>query len=260
MVTPLLAKPASSRRPRLRWLLAALALAALAWLGAHLSRDFQYRAQHVVVEHVGDSLAPHCSAAELRHLADVRFGTPIWMVDLQRVVDGVMQHPWVVSVEAARRWPDTVVIRVREHVPVLLLQHRGLYYVDERGEVFKRARNSDLDYPLLTGLTPELTEQRPQVAQRVVREALALLADVESSVELSGDDLSEIRFHEQDGFTLVLRSGSEVALGFAEPASRLDRLTRLRQQGLDASSPQRIDLAPESIALVTPLASATELE
>ena len=235
------------------------------WASQVLARDCRFLVQHVVVENVTAEVqgsAPgdfrlHCSPAELRHLADVRRDRPIWRVDLGGIVQGVLQHPWVDAVEASKRWPDTVVIRVTEHRPVMLLQQGGLYYINERAEVFKRARGTDVDYPVLTGLTPELVQRSPDVARRVMREALTVLADVDASNELSTDDLSEIRFHSQDGFTLVLRGGTEVALGFAEPSLRFERLAQLRGRGLDTAVQRRIDLAPNTVALVSPLPKRT---
>ncbi len=230
-----------------------------------MTKDHRFRIQRVVVENVTaqvlgldpQSFEPHSSSAELRHLANVRSGQTIWSVDLGGIVQGVMRHPWVASVDASTRWPDTVVIRVTEHRPVMLLQQGGLYYVNEAGELFKRARGSDLDYPVLTGLEPELAQERPQLARRILREALAVLSDVDASSELSIDDLSEIRFHPQDGFTLVLRGGTRLALGFEEPVERLGRLARLRASGLDTTEPRYIDLAPSEVALVTPLSKRT---
>lgn len=265
MVHPLLAPPAPRRRQRIGWLLLGCALAGLVWAGVTLAQDYRFWVRNVVVENVTaeahqlDPIGyqPHCSAAELRHLADVRRDSPIWRVDLSDIVEGVMGHPWVASVEASTRWPDTVVIRVTEHRPVLLMQQQGLYYVNADAEVFKRARGSDLDYPVLTGLDPRLVEGNPAVARRIIGDAIALLGEVGDSAELSTDDLSEIRFHEQDGFTLVLRSGTELALGFARASARLERLAQLRASGLDATEPQHIDLAPSTVALVTPLSKRT---
>lgn len=265
MVHPLLAPPAPNRRQRLGWLLLVCVLAGLAWVGNSLARDYRFLVQHVVVENItaeeqgleGQASRPHCSVAELRHLADVRQDRPIWHVDLDGIVQGVMQHPWVASVDASKRWPDTVVIRVTEHRPVMLLQQGALYYVNAQAEVFKRARGTDLDYPVLTGLEPDLVEHNPEVARRILREALAVMDQVHSSSELATEDLSEIRFHGQDGFTLVLRGGTELALGFADPSERLERLERLRTSGLDTSVAHRIDLAPDTVALVTPLSKRT---
>jgi len=265
VVHPLLAPPAPHRRQRIGWLLLACAAAGLIWAGVTLAQDYRFWVRAVVVENVTahahgiDPLGfqPHCTAAELRHLADVRRDRPIWKVDLPGIVEGVMQHPWVASVEASKRWPDTVVIRVTEHRPVLLLQQAGLFYVNDQAEVFKRARGSDLDYPVLTGLDPELVQHSPAVARRVVSDAIQVLAQIADSSELDADDLSEIRFHDQDGFTLVLRGGTELALGFAQPAERLGRLEQLRASGLDTTEPRRIDLAPSTVALVSPLSKRT---
>ncbi len=265
MVHPLLAPPAPHRRQRIGWLLLVCACVGLAWAANCLVRDCRFLVQRVVVENVtarelgldAEGFRPHCSAAELRHLANVRGDRPIWRVDLDGIVQGVMQHPWVASVDASKRWPDTVVIRVTEHRPVLLLQQGALYYVNDRAEVFKRARGSDLDYPVLTGLAVDLVERNPEVARRILREALVVLDQVDGSGELTTGDLSEIRFHDQDGFTLVLRSGTELALGFAAASERLDRLARLRASGLDTTVAQRIDLAPGTVALVTPLSKRT---
>ncbi len=265
VVHPLKDPTAPRRRQRIGWRLLVCAARGLAWAGHRLARDVRFCVSAIVVENVTaeahgldpQAFRPHCSAAELRHLANVRRDRPIWNVDLNGTVQGVMRHPWVASVEASRRWPDTVVIRVIEHRPVLLLQQGALFYVNERAEVFKRARGSDLDYPVLTGLDPDLVERNPDVARRILVDAIALLERVEESGELLGDDLSEIRFHDQDGFSLVLRGGTELALGFADAGERLARLERLRSNGLDPSQPHRIDLAPETVALVSPPSSRT---
>ncbi len=265
MVHPLLAPPTPRRRQRIGWLLLALACLGLVWAGTELSQDYRFWVRNVVIENVTtqslglqqDAVRTHCTAAELRHLADLRKDQPIWKVDLDEIVEGVMQHPWVASVDASKRWPDTVVIRVTEHRPAMLLQQGGLYYVNAQGEVFKRARGTDLDYPILTGLEQDLVERNPAVARRVVSEALSLLQQVEASSELHTSDISELRFHPQDGFTFVLRSGTELAIGFERLSERLQRLAQLRASGLDTTEPRRIDLAPESVALVSPLPKRT---
>lgn len=263
MVTPLLAPPAPRTRWRIRWLLTGALAAGVVWGGCHALRDGRFHVHHVLIENLtvqaGDSDAegfrPHVAPVEVRHLANVRRDQAIWRVDLSGVVRGVMQHPWVAEVDAVRRWPDTIVIRLKEHRPVLLLQQDGLYYVDAEGEVFKRARGSCLDYPVLTGLGEGEIARNPAIARRVLRESLDLLSEVEASGEVSQADLSEIHFDAQDGFTLVLRSGAELALGFSDARERLGRLALMRARGLDPTEPRRVDLVAERIALVTPLST-----
>ncbi len=249
-------RPVSRWRRHLRRGLAVLALAGAASGIAALARDVRFGVRQVLVENA-TVLAPggrtHVTGAEIRHLADVRLGQPLWRVDLGRVVDGVARHPWVDEAQARRRWPGTVVVRITEHVPAILLEHEGLYYVDAEGAVFKRACASDLDYPVLTGIDPEIVHRHPEYARRVVRAGLALLSAVEDAGEFATREVSEIRFHPQDGFAVVLRTGTELAFGFSDPRDRSGRLARLRAAGFDPTVRQRVDLAPEEVAVAVPL-------
>ncbi|MBN1335459.1 MAG: FtsQ-type POTRA domain-containing protein [Deltaproteobacteria bacterium] len=249
-------RPASPWRRHLRRGLWIPVLAGLAWSLAAIARDVRFGVQQVVVENATvwpPGRTTQVGEGEIRHLADVRMGQPLWKVDLGRVVSGVARHPWVDEVQAARRWPSTVVVRITEHVPVLLLQHEGLFYVDREGVVFKRARGTDLDHPVLSGLDPEGVSRHPEYARRVIASSLALLAAVEDSGEFGTREVSEIHVHAQDGFSLILRNGTELAFGFADPLARTDRLARLRAAGFDPTVRQRVDLAPDEVAVVVPL-------
>lgn len=245
-------------RAAVPWIALLALVGSAGWAGWQVKHDPRFRVQKVVVEDAtereGAGYRPrHALEGEVRHLADVRMGQPLWDVELEQAVQGVLTHPWVRSAVATRRWPDTVVLRVEEYVPRMLLQSDGLYYVDERAEVFKRARTDDLDYPVLTGLAPELLERQGEVARRVVEEAIRVLDAVEASGEVLVEDVSEVHFQQRAGFTLVLRNGAELSLGFADPGDALRRLRRLRQAGLSPTPPQHIELAMEAVAVASPL-------
>ncbi len=202
------------------------------------------------VEIAGNTYA---SDAALRHLADVRPGTHLAAVDLQRAVDGVVQHPWVRRAEARRIFPGTISIIVEEHEPALLLALDELWYVDANGLPFKRARAGTLDYPVLTGLDRDLARDHPRVARAVLARALDVLAACDSHPVADPHQISELRFSRSTGFTLVLRSGTELVLGFDHPEERIHRLDRLILAGLDPDQPQRIDLDAGDVAIATPL-------
>jgi len=199
--------------------------------------------------------AEQASQVSLRHLADLQEGDSL-LVDLDAVVAQVGRHPWVDTVAVSRDLSGNVRIRVTEHEPVMLLAHDGLYRVSSKGEVFIRARSEDLDLPILTGLDSELIEAHANVGREVLDHAVALLAALDDGCEaLDADALSEIHFDRDLGFSLVLRSGSRVRLGFSPPSGQLARLDAVVRNGLDLNIPHEVDLDMADMAVVTPLTS-----
>lgn len=194
------------------------------------------------------------SSTAVRHLADVTEGESLLFVDLDDVIAGVNGHPWVAETTVSRTL-DGLVIEVTEHDDVLLLAHQGLYRVNGEGEIFVRARSSDLDLPILTGLDDQLVERYPAVGERIILEALVVHGAVRDAHPDLVDQLSEIHFDRQLGFSLKLRNGSVVSLGFQPPVEALSRLARLRDAGLDLSTPHEVDLDLVDLAVATPLAA-----
>ena len=214
----------------------------------HVAEGDSFRVYQVEI--VGDV---RVSEPQLRHLADVRQGQHMLLLDLARVARGVEQHPWISEATAQFTFPSTVTISVREHEPVLLLALGDLWYVDAEGRPFHRATSDALDFPVLTGMDEDLVANQPTLASAVLGRTLALLSATESPPIYGAAAVSEVRFHRRAGFTLVLRSGTEVALGFADPVERLSRLEQMVTAGLDLGIPQRVDLNADSIAIATPL-------
>ncbi len=198
---------------------------------------------------VGNS---HASEAQLRHLADLTPGSPLLTLDLDGAIAGVARHPWVAEAEARRVFPDTVVIEVRERQVRALLLLDGLYLVDTEGTPFRRADADQLDHPIVTGIPVALAEEHPALARRIVHDSLGILDAVAGRAGLREADISEVRFDAESGYTLALRNGGEVLLGFQEP-SAFSRLDTLASRGVDLSRPLRIDLGLPSMAVVSPL-------
>lgn len=224
--------------------LATAGAAGLAWL-LLVSPHVRFHTLRIV----GNTRA---TTAAVTHLAALPAGEPLVLVDLEAAVAAVERHPWVARAEASRRLPDTIVIRVEERVAAGLVQLDQLYVVDAEGQPFVKAGPADLDRVVLTGLRPELAHREPELARRVIRDGLAVANAVAGRAGLSETDVSEVHFDASAGYTLILRNGGEVLLGFQD-ADRLDRLDLLAKNGLDLSKPQRIDLAAERLAVVTPL-------
>jgi len=231
-------------RQALYTLAAAGSLAGTGWL---LCASPWLRYESLTVE--GNSRA---AVAEVRHLANLPEHQALVLLDLDEAVAGVERHPWVRSATARRSFPNEVVISVEERVPVALVQLGQLYLVDADGTIFAQAHDGDYDHPILTGLPDDLVGAQPEVARRLVSEGLAWLSAAQEKGGLAERDLSELRFDRKTGYTLYLRNGGEVLLGFAD-RERVARLASLKAQGLDLSTPHRVDLASQRLAVVTPL-------
>lgn len=198
---------------------------------------------------VGNDRAPE---AHIRHLADLTPNDPLLLLDLNAAVAGVARHPWVASVEARRVFPDTVVIEVHEREVRALVLLDALYLVDADGSPFRKADPVDLDHPIITGIPANIVEHDPALARRIILDALAVLDASKTRSGLDEQAVSEVQFDAESGYTLALRNGGSLLLGFQEKQA-LARLDTLVARGVDLSHPLRIDLGSPTTAVVTPL-------
>jgi cell division protein FtsQ len=215
--------------------------------------------EHWEVDQVQVAGNLHASEASIRHLADVTPGTHLLTIDLREIAKSVERHPWVARVEVRRMLPSTVEVVVEEHDPKLLLAMDRLWLVGADGTAFKQARGELLNFPVLSGIDPQLAIMRPDLASAIVHGALQVLEIAEGHPWVGPATISELRFEDTLGFTAVTRNGSELILGFGYPDRALERLDRLVAAGLDMSIPQRIDLDAGSVAIATPLPSPQAL-
>lgn len=193
----------------------------------------------------------HVTETQARHLSDIPVGLPLVAVDLDAVVAGVSRHPWVASAEARRVFPDTIVVQIHEREPRAVLALDGLFLLDTEGVPFRRASARDLDRVIFTGIDPELAVREPELARLILREGLTLLDAAIATGELRESEISEVRFGARTGYTLALRNGGEILLGF-RGTDALARLHRLVAAGVDLALPLRVDLGLDRHAVVTP--------
>lgn len=119
------------RRTLVRLLLALLALAIGAvgiWLVA-FSSILELRTARV-------SGVQGAAAKSVLDAAGLPIGLPLARVDTGAAIAAVANLPWVASVTATRRWPDTVVLTVTSREPVAVQQDTGRA-VDASGRAFE---------------------------------------------------------------------------------------------------------------------------
>jgi hypothetical protein len=193
------------------------------------------------------------AAVSLWHLSDIHRGQHLLSINRSHVERQIKQHPWIRDAKLQLQFPSGVHIEVEEQKPVMMLAMGRFWYVNDAGEIFRESDSSDVDYPVLTGIPDGWDRTEPVIVQRILQEAVALLVDC--SIPLVGGlrNLSEVHFDKHMGFSVVLRNGSEIIFGFYSPQSRIERLQKMVENGLDIEIPQRIELDADRVAIATPL-------
>ena len=169
------------------------------------------------------------TAAELRGLSPVQNGDHLLLSDLDGMAAALKRNPWVASVEITRRFPPALEVAVTERRAAALADLGGLYLVDARGQVFKRAVPGDgLDLPLVTGLAREDHAVRRDEVTAVLQAALALLDRWREAGLDRRAPVSEVHVGADLGVTVYAGDdGMEIRLGQGDLPGKLERLGRV---------------------------------
>ena len=223
------------------------------------------RPEQLYVQRIEFTGTDRATEAQLRHLSDVKNGSTIWEVDLRDVSERVREHPWVAAVRVERRLPGTIEVHVTEHKPVAVLAFDdGLFYVDEHGTAFARATSSDLDYPIVTGVGPELEAAHPDLPRWVIHDALWLIAELDDRDLVRREQISEVSFHRARGFAIHTSGSAQgfptarVLVGLGDYERQLKHLAALLDKGVDLTEPLHVDVAPQRVAIVRPLSPTSD--
>ena len=159
--------------------------------------------------------------------AGLKLHDNILSLNLKAVRYRLLSNPWISSAEVERRLPDTIRVRIRERVPIAILDLGRHFYLDQDGEIFKSVEPSDqVKVPLVTGLTlADIDLDHPWRARlfRAVMQALRLSQLQGSAVPLHA--LHRIHVDPAMGLTLfVFDSKLAVKMGFGNYKSKYNRL------------------------------------
>ncbi|HQT01325.1 MAG: cell division protein FtsQ [Hydrogenophilales bacterium 16-64-46] len=153
----------------------------------------------------------HVTEAQIRLVAERRVRGTFFTVDLERVRESLEKLPWVREARVERRWPDTLVVSLVEHVPLARWNDEAL--VDREGGVFVAAVSGKL--PRLWG---------PEDASADVVTAFLRLSQTLAPL---GFKIDELRLSPRRAWRMRLDSGMQIALGRDHTDARLARFVAL---------------------------------
>lgn len=153
----------------------------------------------------------HLSPEQIRAAVLPRLGRGFFALDLDAVQHAVAALPWVESVEARKRWPDTLVLRIYERQPFARWNQTRL--ISRQGVLFDGG-----PVPAAEAL-PDLRGPDAQMPQVIGFYAEALKAFAGTSLKIDGVALSE-----RGSWSLSTATGAQIVLGDrAQAGKRLRR-------------------------------------
>jgi len=151
------------------------------------------------------------SAEQLRSSLIPLVGCSFFTVDLQGLHAAVARNSWVAAVSVQKRWPDTVMVTVDEHVPVAHWNSGQL--ISSRGQVFAAAEADEIQgLPWLYG--PD--EQVNQVLEHWSRFDLML--------DSAALEIEQLTLDPRGTWSVQLNKGTRLSLGREDASERLERL------------------------------------
>lgn len=149
----------------------------------------------------------HVSAAEIRAAVLPRLGKGFFALDLDAVQKAVAALPWVESVEARKRWPDTLQLRVYERQP--FARWNGKQLISRQGLVFDAPGAADM-----TGL-PDLSGPDARLA-----EVVSFYADTRKAFAGNHLQITGVALTERGSWSVSTASGAQIVIGDRDQAGR----------------------------------------
>jgi len=151
------------------------------------------------------------SAEQLRSGLIPLVNASFFSVDLGALRETAARNSWIAAVSVQKRWPDTVVVTIEEHVPVAHWNTGQL--ISTRGQAFKAAEADEIQgLPWLNG--PE--DQVALVLEHWLR--------FNSMLESAALEIDQLTLDQRGAWSLRLNRGTALQLGREDASERLERL------------------------------------
>jgi len=202
-----------------------------------------FRSDFFRVENMEISGNNYLEQEDIAEASGIEIEEAMFRMSVEDITSNLMENKYIRAANVARALPATVLISVKERVPVLYMIDKSVYMVDESGTMLERLPRMPVgNLPLVTGLSvAELEEDRTPLFQAIelvkkIREVDEKLLSLISEINIKKDRWPEL---------YLVRGGALVRLGKERHYERLFLLSEfLNKKPIAEMLPavQRLDL------------------
>lgn len=159
------------------------------FFGYRYTRDALYQSNFFKIKNIAVEGAPGMDQALIENLSGVRLGDNLWQVNVEKVRERMEDHASIRSAAVMKVLPDEIQVVVEREVPRLLVNAKGLHYLNADGKLYDRVLPGDaLGFPLVQLESLEMGEK----TKKRLEAALQIVSYLEKSKQLSSADLGDI--------------------------------------------------------------------
>ncbi|RJP43010.1 MAG: FtsQ-type POTRA domain-containing protein [Desulfobacteraceae bacterium] len=208
-----------------------------------------FKAEAIIIE--GGSVL---SRDEILNAAAIDVGVNVFKINLGRVRERLLSHPWIAEAEVYRDPVKKIRLRIMEHRPLAVIDLGKRFVLNNKGDIFKEASEAEsVSMPVVTGV--DYAQWRAQNAPdtQVFTSVMEILEMAQSDGGIFAKGvLREIRVDREIGLTLLLEGPvGSMRIGYGDYALKAKRaadiLTYMNYaegipviSGLDLQSPDFI--------------------
>src|SRR5260370_25164941 len=180
------------------------------------------------------------------------FGRSLYLCPIAERRLGLLAIDWVKEASVARVWPNSLVMRVQERVPVACAQVSGAdgnarcALIDEEGALMNPYKAGEFNFPVLTGLrSTDTREERRERVKRLMKLKKELGPLMDKISEVDASDLENLKVTQQFGnraYTLMI-GDQHFAQRLENFTSNLDEIRKRLSENstyLDLRLPDRV--------------------
>ena len=118
-----------------------------------LIHEFVTQCDYFAAEKITIEGTQRLTHEQVARQARVRTGDNILSVNLSLVRRRLLAHPWIAEAEVSREIPSRLIIRVKEHTALAVVDFGQKFLIDHQGRIFKAWDPADPhDLPVISGL------------------------------------------------------------------------------------------------------------